>query len=81
MRTEPSPSVNALTKRIIGAAFTVANSLGHGFLEVVYRNALNEELALTGLQVEREQKFPVYYRGKQVGIYMADLVRISLLSS
>lgn len=74
MRSEPSPSLNALTKKVIGAAFTVSNTLGHGFLELVYRNALSEELALNGIEVQREKQFPVHYRGKQVGIYIADLV-------
>lgn len=26
------------------------------------------------MEVQREKQFPVYYRGKQVGIYIADLV-------
>lgn len=64
----------ALTQKIIGAGFAVSNGLGHGFLEAVYRNALAEELRLAGLSAEREKPFPVSYRDKQVGIYVADLV-------
>ena len=33
-----------LTEKIIGAAYTVANTLGTGFLEKVYENALLFEL-------------------------------------
>jgi GxxExxY protein len=74
MLSEAEPGLNALTERIIGAAFAVANALGHGFLEVVYRNALFEELSLGGISVKKEQAFPVHYRGRQVGLYVADLV-------
>lgn len=74
MLSEAEPGLNALTERIIGAAFSVANALGHGFLEVVYRNALFEELSLTGIAVRKEQAFPVQYRERQVGLYVADLV-------
>jgi GxxExxY protein len=63
-----------LTERIIGAAFVVANSLGHGFLEAVYRNAMAEELRAQGLSVAKEKPFPVAYRGRRVGLYLADLV-------
>ncbi|CUW37316.1 conserved protein of unknown function [Magnetospirillum sp. XM-1] len=73
MLSEAEPGLNALTERIIGAAFAVANALGHGFLEIVYRNALFEELSLTGLAVRKEQPFPVHYRDRQVGLYVADL--------
>ena len=36
--------LNRITDAIIGCAYTVANSLGHGFLEKVYENALAYEL-------------------------------------
>jgi GxxExxY protein len=32
--------VNKITEKIIGCAFRVANTLGAGFLEKVYENAL-----------------------------------------
>ena len=35
---------NALSERIIGCAFRVLNTLGAGFLEKVYENALAHEL-------------------------------------
>lgn len=74
MLSEADPGLNSLTERIIGAAFAVANVLGHGFLEIVYRNALFEELSLAGIAVRKEQAFPVHYRDRQVGLYVADLV-------
>ena len=63
-----------LTRKVIGAAFAVSGELGHGFLETVYQNALRLELAAAGLAVGTETTFPVFYRGEQVGTYVADLV-------
>jgi GxxExxY protein len=74
MRVELESSLEELTGRIIGAAFEVSRTLGHGFLEAVYQNALVEELAASGLAVVKEKAFPVHYRGKQVGMYLADIV-------
>jgi GxxExxY protein len=67
-------SLQNLTKGIIGAAFTVANTLGHGFLENVYKNALCEELRFQDFSVHLEKTFPVHYRDKQIGTYVADIV-------
>jgi GxxExxY protein len=74
MRATLHPRLDQLTEIIIGAAFAVSNALGHGFLELVYRNALVEELVAQGLTVEKEKPFSVSYRGRQVGLYTADVV-------
>ena len=79
MRIELDPEIEALTAKIIGAGFAVSNALGHGFLEVVYRNALAEELCLSGLTIEREKSFVVRYKDKAVGTYIADLVVAGLV--
>ena len=42
--------INYLTQRIIGFAFKIHNTLGFGFLESVYENALQIELGKSGLQ-------------------------------
>ena len=63
-----------LTKTIIGCAYTVANTLGNGFLEKVYENALAHELKKRGLQVEQQTTIPVYYDQAIVGEYLADLL-------
>ena len=75
------PQVNAderglgeLTERIIGCAFTVSNSLGCGFLEKVYENALAHELRKAGLQVEQQARLSVCYDGVVVGEYVADML-------
>ncbi len=74
MRADLDPQLDTLTDAIIGAAFAVSNALGHGFLEGVYKNALLEELGLRGLQAAKESPFPVFYKGRQVGLYVADIV-------
>ncbi len=66
--------INALTDRVIGCAYTVHNTLGAGFLEKVYENALGVELQLAGLTVVQQHALPVRYRGHLVGEYFADLL-------
>src|ERR1700752_4419479 len=66
--------LNALSERIIGCAFTVANTLGSGFVEKVYENALVHELRKSGLTVAQQRGISVYYDGVVVGEYTADLL-------
>lgn len=74
MNEDERRSPDALTERVIGAAFEVSNTLGAGFLEKVYERALLRELRLQGLQVEPQPSFPVIYKGQEVGEYFADLL-------
>ena len=62
------------TGRIIKAAFEVSNTLGCGFLEKVYENALSLELKRRGLQVTQQVPIRVLYLGQTVGNYIADLI-------
>ncbi len=66
-------NINEITEKIIGAAYEVANTLGAGFLEKVYENALFFELKNLGLEVEQQYPLPVMYKGFCVGDYVADL--------
>lgn len=63
-----------LTERIIAAFYQVYNTLGWGFLEKVYHNALLHELGKHGLAVETKKRFDVFYDGVLVGEYFADMV-------
>ena len=63
-----------LTQKIIGAAYTVYNALGCGFLEKVYENAMVMELRGLGLPAKQQHAITVFYRGSVVGDYMADLI-------
>ena len=63
-----------VTEKIIQAFYKVYNTLGHGFLEKVYENAMYIELTALGLNVEKQKKIIVYYFGNVVGDYNADLI-------
>ncbi|MBK7147748.1 MAG: GxxExxY protein [Bacteroidetes bacterium] len=63
-----------ITELIIGSFFKVYNSLGYGFLEKVYENAMLEELKRDGLKVEAQHPIKVFYQDKEVGSYYADLL-------
>ena len=63
-----------LTETIIGCAFKVSNTLGCGFLEKVYENALAIEISESGLKCEQQKPIPVTYRGIPVGDYYADIL-------
>ena len=63
-----------LSKQIIGCAMTVHRTLGPGFLESVYQNALAHELRKSGLCVECEKKISVVYDGIVVGDFSADML-------
>lgn len=64
----------ALTGKIIGAFFHVHNALGFGFLESVYKKALQRELSKRGLDARREVAVDVYYDDQIVGVFRADLI-------
>lgn len=66
--------LNRVTERIIGCAFVVGNTLGVGFLEKVYENALVYELRKQGIKVEQQLPIKVWYDGVIVGNYQADLL-------
>jgi len=63
-----------LTSAIIQAFYKVYNTLGYGFLEKVYENALKIELTKTGIPIEQQMNIKVYYESEHVGDYYADLL-------
>ena len=69
-----SDRLNDLSRRVSGCAFTVLNTLGAGFLEKVYENALALELRAAGLAVAQQHAVSVHYNGAVVGEYFADLL-------
>ena len=62
-----------ITEQIIKAFYKVYNTLGYGFLEKVYENALYIELTEMGYKVDRQKRVLVYYREHIVGDYSSDL--------
>jgi len=71
--------VNALSAAAIGAAIAVHRSLGPGFLEAIYEEALCVELAHLGVDFARQADFKVRYRDRTVGELRLDLVIGSLV--
>ena len=62
-----------VTEKIIGAAFAVYSELGYGFLESVYKKAMQVELHQAGFKCEIECPGQVKYRNVIVGDFRADL--------
>ena len=63
-----------ISDAVICCFYTVYNTLGYGFLEKVYENALAYELTKRGIIVLRQHPINVFYDGTSVGNYFADLV-------
>jgi GxxExxY protein len=66
--------LNGLSEQIIKAFYRVYNSLGYGFLEKVYVKALLIELEKMGISAKSECPIQVYYDGKVIGEYFADII-------
>ena len=65
---------NELSGNGIGCALTVLNTLGAGFLEKVYANALAHQLRKAGFGVAQQRGATVMYDGTMVGEYFVDLM-------
>lgn len=63
-----------ITEKVISAYYKVYNTLGYGFLEKVYENALALEIRKTGIDVKQQKNIKVYYETEEVGDYFADLL-------
>lgn len=60
---------------ITGAAMYVYNTLGPGFLEAVYQEALAIEFSKRGIPFQREKELKIYYDGHELKqTYRADFV-------
>jgi GxxExxY protein len=72
--SSPALKHSDLTGEIIGVFYEVYNELGHGFLESTYSEAMIVALEARGLAVCRQVPVPVWFRGRKVGQYFADLI-------
>jgi GxxExxY protein len=63
-----------VTRQILKAAIEVHTELGPGLLERPYMTALAIALRDAGMTVEEERRFPVVFRGRQIGDYRPDLI-------
>lgn len=67
-------TMEELTHRVIGMAMEIHRELGPGFVESIYHRALELELASAGLEFESEAPITVFYKGKLVGKFEADII-------
>ena len=63
-----------ISKAIIGCVFEVVNTLGRGFVENIYANALAKELIRQTIEVRREFPVKVHYKEELVGEFFCDLL-------
>jgi GxxExxY protein len=66
--------------QIVGCAIEVLNALGHGIVEKPYENALVVEFGLRNILFRQQPPFDVLYKGHKVGLFIPDLIALSLLS-
>ncbi len=77
---EPDSKLDQVAHAVIGAAIEVHRTLGPGFLESVYEEALAVELSLRGFGFRRQVPVAVGYKGRPVGEARLDfLVEDSLI--
>ena len=55
--------LNAISGKIVDAAFHIHSTLGPGLLESVYEVILAHELGKRGLKVERQKPVPIEFEG------------------
>ena len=63
-----------LTEKIINIFYSVYNKLGYGFLEKVYENAMMIEFKKEGIDAVSQSAIKVFYEGKIIGEYYADIL-------
>ena len=63
-----------LSRKVIGCAIEVSNTLGPGYFEKVYENALCIELEKNRIAYHSQKPITVLYKGEQVGEYIADII-------
>lgn len=73
-RAEPPPEADRVAHAVIGAAIEVHRTLGTGFFEATYEQALAVELELRGLPFRRQVPVKVDYKGQTVGTVRIDML-------
>ena len=70
----PDVKNKEIIRQIISCYYKVYNTLGYGFLEKVYENAMFIELSKTVCKLQKQSAITVNYQGNNVGNYYADLI-------
>jgi len=66
--------LKAETEKIIGFAFEVLNEVGHGLNEKIYENSLTVLFKPNNIVFDQQRRFPVFFRGVEVGEFVPDLI-------
>jgi GxxExxY protein len=81
--TEPHETEHGTSQKLLfphesyhirGACFAVYKHFRNSQKEIIYQKALEKEMQLQGLTVEREKQLPVYYLEEKVGVYVPDFL-------
>lgn len=60
---------------IVGICMGIYNSLGYGFLEIVYKDAMEIDLVEREIPHQREEEFPIFYKGRRLKrTFFADFI-------
>jgi len=71
--------LKAETEKIIGFAFEVLNEVGHGLNEKIYENSLVVLFKQNVIAFDQQRRFPVLFRGVEVGEFVPDLIAFGLV--
>ena len=71
---DPHRCADLHAQALIGAANEVHRLLGPGYEELVYEEALCDEMLLRGMPFVRRPKLAVEYKGRRVGLKELDLI-------
>ena len=71
---KPSGQLDAMAGAVIGAALEVHRTLGPGFLEAIYEQALAIELSVRGIPFEWQKTIGVLYKGHEIGESRVDFM-------
>jgi GxxExxY protein len=63
-----------VSEKVVNSFYEVYNTLGYGFLERVYENAMRISLLQHGLEVQQQAPILVHFQGEAVGEYFADFL-------
>jgi GxxExxY protein len=66
--------LSASTFKINGCAMDVLNTIGHGFHEKIYENAMAIALKKSGLSFSQQKAFEIFYDSHTVGTFIPDFV-------
>jgi len=63
-----------LVYKIQGVLFEIYKTIGAGFKESIYQNAIEKELNIQEIRFEKERSLKIKYKEKLVGTYRPDFI-------